>query len=353
MASVIDAAPWFVELQRYKPVMFAASGVVLALNYWMVVVRPRRCAPGELCHMDTPLMRFNRRLYWASVVLFAIALVVTYGTRVVYASGHGPLFGAATPTLGKGGWQFDQAWMGQVVKGPDSGGQLLRSMISAGLTEKIQVSVSAPVPLVTTDLLPSGRMMSMMSYNRDVEMLAGWRFQTRPVGTGARAESTVFFGGSVPLRDRIAGIATAPATYLAVTSGYASRSHYFWAGGSYGYPLERSGDRLGSVTSYSVVYGYRPPAWRRDYPKPDLRLFVETTGDSTARTLHGGTAMPDSGGSVILAGPTFLLLYKAYGLQGGVLFPIYQRMNGNQPGERFRFGVNFTYFFWPGHSKGH
>ena len=43
-----------------------------------------------------------------------------------------------------------------------------------------------------------------------------------------------------------------------------------------------------------------------------------------------------------------LLLYKAYGLEGGVLFPVSQRTNGMQPEERFRFGVNFTYFFWPG-----
>ena len=83
MASVIDAAPWFVEVQRYKAVMFAACGGVLALNYWLVVVRPRQCAPAELCHMDTPFMRFNRRLYWASLALFVAAIVLTYGPPLV------------------------------------------------------------------------------------------------------------------------------------------------------------------------------------------------------------------------------------------------------------------------------
>jgi hypothetical protein len=83
MASVIEAAPWFVELQRYKPVLFGASGTLLALNYWLVVVRPRACAPGELCHMDTPFMRLNRRLYWGSVALFVVALLVTYGGLLV------------------------------------------------------------------------------------------------------------------------------------------------------------------------------------------------------------------------------------------------------------------------------
>ena len=48
-----------------------------------------------------------------------------------------------------------------------------------------------------------------------------------------------------------------------------------------------------------------------------------------------------------------LLLYKAYALEGGMLFPVYQQTKGSEPEERFRFGVNFTYFFFPGKGKGH
>jgi hypothetical protein len=280
-----------------------------------------------------------------------VALITLHQTGLG-ASGHGPLFAAATPTLGKGGWQFDQAWMGQPVSGPEKGGQILRSMIGFGVTEEVQVSVSVPVPLVPSQMVPSGRMMSMMSYNRDIEALAGWRFQTRPAGSGARVESTVFVGGTVPLTSHAAGISTAPGGSVGLTSGYASRSHYFWAGANYQRTLERAGDRLGAVTSWSLVYGYRPPAWRLDYPKPDLRLFVEAVGDSTAPTRHGGNSMSNTGGRVMLVGPTALLLYKAYGIEGGILFPFYQRPNGTQSRERFRFGVNFTYFFWPGTSKG-
>ena len=289
----------------------------------------------------------------SSVVVFAIALVFTYGSAAVFASGHGPLFGAATPTLVKGAWQFDQAWMGQSAKGPDAGGQILRSMISAGLTPRIQLSVSAPIPLSTPDAVPSGRMMSMMSFNRDVEVLGGWRFHVRPVGEGARFESTVFAGATLPLTSRAGGLATAPAAYAALTTGYASRTHYFWAGGSYLHPGTRDGDRVGRVATASVVYGYRPAAWRRPYPKPDLRWFVESVFDSTTQARRAGEPMPDTGGRVALVGPSLLLLYKAYGVEGGILFPVYQRMNGAQPDERFRFGVNFTYFFWPGGQKGH
>src|SRR3954470_19337130 len=44
--------------------------------------------------------------------MIAVALWAT----PVFASGHGPVFGAATPTLGKGGWQFDQAWMARTTE---------------------------------------------------------------------------------------------------------------------------------------------------------------------------------------------------------------------------------------------
>ena len=82
MASLIETAPWIAVLERYRTLLFSVSGLFLALNYWMVVVRPRHCAPGELCHIDSPFMRFNRLLYWMSLALFVVALVVTYGSLV-------------------------------------------------------------------------------------------------------------------------------------------------------------------------------------------------------------------------------------------------------------------------------
>jgi hypothetical protein len=63
--------------------MFSVSGALLALNYWLVVVRPRRCAPGELCHIDSPLMRWNRRVWWVSAAVYLIALVLTYGSLFI------------------------------------------------------------------------------------------------------------------------------------------------------------------------------------------------------------------------------------------------------------------------------
>ena len=58
----------------------------MALNLWLVVFRPRRCARGDICHMDSPVMRFNRRVFWVSGVLYLVALALTYGSLFVLES---------------------------------------------------------------------------------------------------------------------------------------------------------------------------------------------------------------------------------------------------------------------------
>jgi hypothetical protein len=262
------------------------------------------------------------------------------------ASGHGPVFGGAPPTLGKGGWQLDQAWMGRLGHGSGDDEQMLRTMLSVGITEDLQISGSLPITLNSGIYMPRGRVMAMMSSNQDLEAIVGWRFQRRAVGAGARLESTVFVGATAPLQQyRSDGMLAAPSIHVSAASGYASRTHYLWVGGGYQRFSQREGDHMGDSVFYSAVYGYRPPFLRVDYPKPDLRFFVEAVGEHTAQGLHHGFPMVVSGGDSVLVGPTALLLYKQYGLEGGLLFPVYQQTNF-QPEEKFRFGLNFTYFFW-------
>jgi hypothetical protein len=280
----------------------------------------------------------------ARTLIAAALCAVVFSPATVRASGHGPVFGGATPTLGKGGWQFDQAWMGRAAG--DEREQMLRSMISFGITERLQISGSAPVPLVVGSQPPVGRMTASMSDAPSVEGILGWRFHTRPAGHGARLESTLYVGGALPVLARRAGIESGPAGSAAIATGYASRVHYFWAGAGYEKRAARDGDRWGDVAYYSVVYGYRPPALRLEYPKPDLRFFVEAQGESNGRTWARGVADANTGGRILLVGPTTLLLFKQYGLEGGVLFPVYQRPNGVQPREHYRVVINASYFFW-------
>jgi hypothetical protein len=65
---------------RHKGDVFLAVGSLLVLNYWLAIVRPRRmhCAPGDVCHVDSPTMRVNRVMFWVSVMMYTSAVTFTY-----------------------------------------------------------------------------------------------------------------------------------------------------------------------------------------------------------------------------------------------------------------------------------
>jgi hypothetical protein len=244
-------------------------------------------------------------------------LLAIAGATTSQASGHGPVFGAATPTLGRGGWSIDQAWTIRLATDDDHE-SMLKTMVSYGVTENVQVSGS--LPLATSDgQLHDARMMSLMSNGRDFEGLIAYRFQRRVIGIGGRQESTVYAGGRVPFERRQRG-----SLEIGAATGYASRAHYVWGGA-----LIQRGSQL-----LTAVYGYRPAALRTEAGRPDLRFFIEATAE------HRETSQ------TVFVGPTALLLHKAVGIEAGVLFPAHQSSGAARPKEHARIAVNVAYFFW-------
>ena len=270
----------------------------------------------------------------------SLAAVMLFGlTPSVAASGHGPVFGAATPTLGRGGWSIDQAYTFRGAK--DDSQQMFKTMVSFGITETVQVSGSIPVAM--SDGLTPSRMMSAMSSEREFEGLLAYRFQRRVIGIGGRQESTLYVGGTVPMEDTRAGAPVGPSLVVQAATGYASRAHYAWLGGGVQQFAERDGGTQGGLRFVTLVYGYRPPPLQVEAGQPDLRFFVEATAEDRSSTTRDGVDVMDGGRSVFV-GPTSLLVYKAIAIEGGVLFPVYQR--DGLPRERLRIAVNFAYFFW-------
>jgi hypothetical protein len=257
-----------------------------------------------------------------------------------HASGHGPVFGAATPTLGRGGWSIDQAYTFRAGDESDSQ-QMFKTMVSFGITETVQLSGS--IPIAMRDGLSPSRMMSAMSSEREFEALLAYRFQRRTVGIGGRQESTLYIGGTLPTENDRAGVPVGPSISIQAATGYASRAHYVWAGGGLQHFTKRDHGQQGDSRFVTFVYGYRPPPLRVEPGKPDLRFFVEATAEHrTAARLDDVEVV--AGTRSVFAGPTSLLVYKAVALEGGILFPLYRPES--QPRERFRAAVNFAYFFW-------
>jgi len=276
-------------------------------------------------------------------LLMLTGVAIAMRVQIAHASGHGPVFGAATPTLGRGGWSVDQAW---TLRSADEGErqQMLKTMVSFGATENLHLSASFPIAMSDGRLAPA-RMMSAMSNDRELEGLLAYRFQRRTVGIGGRQESTLYVGGTGPLESRRNGVGAGSSVEAGAATGYASRAHYVWVGGAVQHFFDRGGDRIGDSRLFSVVYGYRPPPLRTEAGKPDLRFFVEATAETRGPSRIAGVD-DRSGARTVLVGPTTLLLHKAFGIEGGVLFPAYQNVGDRSVKERVRIAVNVAYFFW-------
>jgi len=283
---------------------------------------------------------------WTAAVVFGAAL-----PHAALASGHGPVYGLATPTLGQGGWSIDVAAMYRLTGDLSDGNAqraLLRPMLGYGITEDLQASLSVPVPLYTPSApVPSlaTRMMAMMPSTPDAEFLLSWRFHRIGNDVGSRFESTALLALDYPTDSVRNGIRTAPGFMAGAVTGYASRTVYAWVGGLYQRYMTPTANHPGDLVLYSLVFGYRPPFFREELPHADWRLFIEAIGEYQFPNVVAGNEVADSGGHQIFVGPTVLGLYGPWGISGGPLFPVYRNLNGTQQGDRFRFVVNFTYWF--------
>lgn len=273
----------------------------------------------------------------ACVALFAAASIN------LIASGHGPVFGFATPVNSKGEWSFD---FGLFARNASFGSQTTaRSMFSYGLTPQLQASFVAPA-LVQQGSLP----MTMMSGGGEFQSNIAWRFQHNPNAVGRRFESTASVGLVVPgPQDSFGmfeGIHSAPGVNAWAATGMASRSSYIWLGGGVMRFVERQGDRRPNVISTSLVYGYRPPAWRSDQHEWDWRVFAEMTGEHVGPMQRAGVVMPGSDANQIFLGPTMLGIYKSFGISGGVQLPIFRDVGSAFPKEHARIAINVSYFLF-------
>ena len=76
--------PWLIVISRHRGLVYLVSGALLALDYWLIVVRAPRvdCAPGDVCDVDSPAMRFSRYAFWTAVVIYTCAVTLGYAAEV-------------------------------------------------------------------------------------------------------------------------------------------------------------------------------------------------------------------------------------------------------------------------------
>jgi hypothetical protein len=278
----------------------------------------------------------------------AALLVVLALPLFAVAAAHGPVFGLATPTNSQGEWSFDEGIFGRNTALGSQGS--VRELIAYGFTPHLTLSLTLPVVVGDTRLPPT-----RIQPGDDFDATVAWRFQHRATKVGTRFESTAFAGLAVPGPQsgfkRVAHTTNAPGTMFGVVSGMASLSNYLWLGSTYTKFYEHDGNKRPDVLDYSLVYGYRPPKWRRPPDKWDWRLFGELVGERSDRFLQANSVVPNTQAHQVFLGPTALGIFHNYTVSFGAQFPIYQNVGSGFPKEHVRFAVNFSYLlFQHGHS---
>jgi hypothetical protein len=291
-----------------------------------------------------------------------------------WGDGHGPAFAYSTATLGLGDASIETSLMWR------SGAIMFGPRVSYGIKQNLQISFSSPFHINHGEH-PTGRFTAMMPGNPEAEVLLGWRFYHASTGVGTRNEATFYGGGSAltqpaPRTDGFA-LRRQPGIYVALAAGRVARSYDVWAGVGYqryGHWNSSIDDHQSNTLPSSLAVGWRPSFLNKDYPKPDLRIFWETTGEDVGRawrdrTLGAGggggggghghgesiifippnpgtiVVLRNSGGMAAFSGPSFLCAYRSVAFQGGVLFAAFYEPNGRQPQEKVRAVVGVTYYF--------
>ena len=278
----------------------------------------------------------------------AVAAALALTPAVALGAGHGPAFSLSTPTLGEGQWQSDTSVL--AIGTEEGTAFMFREWFGYGLTEDVQLTLGFPlVPGEVEELQlknpPRTRGMGMMGAFDMVEPGVLWRFDKRYPGGGQRYESTVMLNAGIPTTDERGGVGVGPSVHATITTGYASRDWYWWAGAGYERYFERGDDRLGDLPYLTAAVGYRPPIFQQDYPKPDIRFFIEGLAEFPQENTIDGRDDPNSGGTRVMVGPSVLGLFGPYGIEAGVLFPVYQDLDGDQPEENYRAMIDFVVWF--------
>ncbi|MBV8830490.1 MAG: hypothetical protein JO108_14790 [Acidobacteriaceae bacterium] len=274
----------------------------------------------------------------------ALAALMTVVPRLS-AADHGPVFGLATPTNPQGGWSFDLCVDGRGGTGGVT--SALEAELSYGVTPNLKLAVSGPV-VFAPDPYARSSVTANTPISGDFSGLAWWRFQKKDFA-GKRFESTAVGGILVPGPQQEAGIyrgLNSGVGYLVgAVTGIASRSQYVWVGATYQQYAESKGDRRPDLLTYTAVYGYRPLSWRTDYPRWDWRILGEFTGEHAGALQRQMVELPGSQADQMFLGPSVLGVYRAIGIEAGIQFPVYRDVGPLFPKERYRFAINFAYFF--------
>ncbi len=79
VASLTSAFPVLITLSQHKIWVFAISGLLLAVSLWLTYRSGQSCpADPELARVCEQAQRWNRRILWASIIIWSIGFTAAF-----------------------------------------------------------------------------------------------------------------------------------------------------------------------------------------------------------------------------------------------------------------------------------
>ena len=262
----------------------------------------------------------------------------------VMASGHGPIFGLATPTNSQGEWSFDQGVFGRSTS---VGSQAsIRELVGYGFTPHLTLSFTLPVVVGDTRLPPT-----RIQPGDDFDSTLAWRFQHRATKVGTRIESTAFAGLVVPgpqsAFNGVANTSNVPGFMVGAVTGtsLAQPLRVAWSHVHASSPSTTgTSDPMFSTTAWCMDIALRSGEGHRTNGTGDCSAnwWASVLTDSSRQTRRVANTQAHQ----VFLGPSALGIYRNYTVSFGAQFPIYQDVGAVWPKERVRFAVNFSYLLF-------
>jgi len=79
VAAMTSMFPLLITLSKHKVWVFAFSALMLLLSGWLMHQSDRQCpADQELARKCTSTLKWNKRIYWASVGIWGLGFIAAY-----------------------------------------------------------------------------------------------------------------------------------------------------------------------------------------------------------------------------------------------------------------------------------
>jgi len=250
---------------------------------------------------------------------------------------HEPVFSLGPETIYKGGVGIEAE--AEFDKADGKRGTEFDYEILYGVTENISVTLEIPH-------LIEGRERNKTSNGlKDIVLRGKYQLLKRDA-LGVQDKAALIYGLKFPTgsEDKVPQTGSGSWDHLfGLSVAHESTTLYGFLTGRYLLKTQSGAREKGDQVLIDVAVGFRP--WLRPYKSWDLVILWENSYIFSAKTERDDMKIPDSGGHEILTGPTILWSIRNLMIKGGIQFPLWQDLHGNQQERDFRAQLAAEYHF--------